>query len=248
MKRELILAMSLLVLSATLQAKNEKPTITKIEINNFSNNVITFIEKGIEFHVFLNGEFNFKTNNNYNYNRRRTRIRVTRDYSGRINSVGNVSIFYDYNNNVKRIGHVGLKYRYNQLVKVGQLRISYRHGRPEFHGYVKNNYYNDTYGLQIDFTLSDVFDYNHPYFYNRNFGIYYSQIREDRNYYYYRANRGSKIGKQNKLIKRRKRKSNIYKNNSYSKRKSYTNNRHKKNVKKRIQKKKNSKHSNKRRG
>ena len=219
MKQKILLATALLLLGITVQANNSDISTDKIEINNYSDQMITFTERGIQFHVYLNGDFDFNTlhrnSRYYDYNGRRNGLRVHRDYEGRINRVGSVSISYDYYGNVKRIGYVRLKYRYNQLVKVGQLRISYRYGRPEFYGHVKHNDYDSNFGFSL--YIGSVFDYHDHFFSGRDFRNNYRKYREDNNFYYYKSR--SKKGKQ-KIIKRRKQEKRAVIKNSNSKRKS----------------------------
>lgn len=211
MKKQLLLATAILLLAATTQASNEHASIEEITKKDYSDQVITFTERGIQFHVFLNGDFDFNTLHSttryYDYNGRRTRsnytkLRVSRDYHGKINRIGAVSISYDYHGNVRRIGYVRMKYKYNQLIKVGHLRIDYRYGIPEFYGYVKHNEY-DTYNFSTNFHIhtGSVFDYNHHFFYGKEFRNSYQQLREDQNYYYYKS-RSKKD--RHKIIKRRK--------------------------------------------
>ena len=113
---------------------------------------ILFVERGVEFLIFPNGEFDFNTNANYansgdyyrksttrrgsinatfgapgvrnNFNRSRG-VRITHDRIGRVRSVGNVFINYDYQGRVKRIGSVYMTYRFGQLKQVGGLHIQY---------------------------------------------------------------------------------------------------------------------------
>lgn len=115
---------------------------------------IMFVERGVEFLIFPNGEFDFNTeiingpfNDDYYYrqtNSRRgsingtfgapgTRARYTRpggtlilhDRWGQVRRIGNVFINYDSRGRVKRIGSVYLRYRQGRLKQVGGLTIRY---------------------------------------------------------------------------------------------------------------------------
>lgn len=115
---------------------------------------ILFVERGVEFLIFPNGEFDFNTeivngpftdDNYYRQNNSRrssvnvtfgapgTRARYTRnrgtlilhDRYGKVRRIGNVFINYDSRGRVKRIGSVYMKYRHNKLKQVGGLRIQY---------------------------------------------------------------------------------------------------------------------------
>lgn len=211
MKKQLLLATVIFfLLGATAQANNEHISIEKTTI---SDQVITFIERGIQFHIFLNGDFDFnaldRNTRYYNYRERHIRdhhtgLRISRDYYGKINRIGTVSISYDRHGNVNRIGYVRMRYRHHQLVSVGHLKIDYRYGRPEFYGHVKrHNYSYSNYDFNSNFSihLGTVFDYNHHFFYGKEFRNNYQQLREDRNYYYYKSR--SKKDKHT-IIKRRK--------------------------------------------
>ncbi|MCF2873225.1 MULTISPECIES: hypothetical protein [unclassified Tenacibaculum] len=207
---------------ATVNANNTNKSTSKIGVTNRYDDVVTFVERGVQFHVFLNGDFDFNThykNTRYvDYYGRRTRVnrgvRIERDFKGRVRRVGNTFINYDSRGNVKRIGSVYIRYRFGQLSKVGNLTIRYdRWGNPRFYGNVKFDeycgddvYYNDN--IDIDINIGSVFDYDDVYFYKRNFRRNYRQFKEDNNFYYYRAVPNAKIGKRSRIIKRRKQRRN----------------------------------------
>ncbi|MFD0994020.1 hypothetical protein [Tenacibaculum geojense] len=194
----------LLLSVLTLASVEAKTTKSKIGVNYRYNDAVTFIERGIEFHVFLNGDFDFDTHyRNNRYNRRYSSgIRIERDYNGRVRRVGNVFINYDRRGNVKRIGSVYMKYRYGNLSKIGNLFINYdKWGYPNYRGYVKERY-NESY-FNIDVNIGPIYDYDDRYFYREDFRNNYRQFREDNDYFYYRAALNARVGK-NKIIKRKK--------------------------------------------
>jgi len=116
---------------------------------------LKFIERGVEFFVFPNGEFDF--NSHPRHRRRRGRgihvnisygaprsfqstyyltshhnqgVRVEHDHLGRVRRVGNVFINYDRHSRIKRIGTVYMNYHHNLLVNIGGLHLYYsRNGR-----------------------------------------------------------------------------------------------------------------------
>ncbi|MDO6674643.1 hypothetical protein Q4517_03670 [Tenacibaculum sp. 1_MG-2023] len=216
MRTGILLLLAMMSLT-TVNADNIEKSTSKIGVTNRNNDAVTFVEKGIQFHVFLNGDFDFNTHyNKYSdYG-----VRIKRDRRGRVRSVGNVYINYDARGNVKRIGNVFIKYKFGNLFKVGNLHIQYdRWGNPRFRGFVKSGhryhyddryYYDDGVDVNIDINIGDIFDYDDVYFYRKDFGRNYRKFKEDNNYYYYRALPNSKIGKRSKVIKRRKNKT--YKN------------------------------------
>lgn len=220
MKKGILLLLGMMTM-ATLNANNITKSTSKLGVNYRYNDAVTFVERGVQFHVFLNGDFDFNTHYRntryYDYYGKRVRsnrgVRIERDRRGRVRRVGNTFINYDVRGNVKRIGNIYMRYRFGQLTDVGNLRIKYdRWGNPRFYGNVKYNdycsddeYYNDG-GIDIDINIGDVFDYDDIYFYRRDFRNNYRQFREDDNFFYYRARPNAKIGKRSKILKRRKQK------------------------------------------
>jgi len=158
---------------------------------------IIFRERGIEFMMFLNGEFDFNTrpsgpryhvngtngapgNRGY-YGPSERGVRVEHDNFGRVRRIGNVYINYDTLGRVKRIGTIYMSYNSFAVTRVGNMRIVYdRRGR-----------------------IINVYDFinhtNSSYFYNPrgshyaggNSGYGYGNYNDDDygsedDYYYYR--------------------------------------------------------------
>lgn len=109
---------------------------------------ISFTERGIEFFVFPNGDFDFNTRPNDSHGEFYFRgagkkgadvqnrgavargpinygVLIEHDSFGRVRRVGNTFINYDYNDRVTRIGTVYMKYNRFALCQVGGLRIIY---------------------------------------------------------------------------------------------------------------------------
>jgi len=129
---------------------------------------IVFKEKGVEFFIFLDGQFDFNTQPTVSGIRNRTEnmngtygapgvrtvtvsntyygpargVRVEHDNQGRVRRVGNVFINYDAYGRVKRVGSVYMKYNSFALKQVGNMKIIYnRRGQIiDITGFV--NYYN----------------------------------------------------------------------------------------------------------
>ncbi|QNM86829.1 hypothetical protein H9W90_06895 [Polaribacter pectinis] len=220
MKKGVLILLGMFMMVSTVEAKNGNELPNRFWVDYSYNNAVNFVERGVEFYIFTNGEFDFNTHYNdtyYDYNGRRTRnsgIRINRDYRGRITSIGSVFINYDYRGNVSRIGNVFMRYYRGRLTKVGNLQVRYdRGGYPNFYGEVRDNFYYDN-GIRINLSIGDVCDYNDAYFSHRDFSRNYSKIREDNNYYYYKAKTNAKIGKRSKILKRRKPKATPIKRNS----------------------------------
>ncbi|MDY0779819.1 hypothetical protein [Tenacibaculum sp. IB213877] len=216
MKKGILLLLGLVSITA-VNATTIKTPSSKIGVNYRYNDAVTFVERGVQFHVFLNGDFDFnihaRNNRYYDYNGIRVNngLRIERDYRGRIRRVGNVFINYDARGNVKRIGNVFMQYRFGNLSRVGNLKIVYdRWGYPNFNGYVKpgrhydDYYYNDGLDVNIDINIGGIFEYDDAYFYKRDFRNNYRQFKEDNNYFYYKTIPNAKIGKKAKIIKRKK--------------------------------------------
>jgi len=129
---------------------------------------IVFTERGIEFYIFPNGEFDFNTVETassgtvYKNGRRNTTYgapagtRIEHDAAGRIRRIGNVFMNYDSNNRIKRIGSVYMSYNRFALTQVGNLRILYnrngqiiniignvKHGNSNAYSY-GNGYHNES--------------------------------------------------------------------------------------------------------
>lgn len=105
---------------------------------------IQFNERGIEFFVFPNGDFDFNTrpddsHGDYYFKAAGKRttvvverggpvnygVRIERDAFGRIRRVGNTFINYDAFDRVNRIGTVFMRYNSFALTQIGGLRIVY---------------------------------------------------------------------------------------------------------------------------
>lgn len=162
---------------------------------------IIFKERGIEFMLFPNGEFDFNTRplgpryavNSTNgapgtrgyYGTSERGIRVEHDNFGRVRRVGNVYINYDAFGRVKRIGTIYMSYNSFAVTRVGNMRIIYdRRGRiVDVYGFI--NYANSGYIYNPRGTYSGV---NGGYGYGDDD---YDDYESDDDYYYYRKD-GSK--------------------------------------------------------
>ncbi|MCR5862720.1 hypothetical protein LRS05_11455 [Flavobacterium sp. J372] len=117
---------------------------------------VIFMERGIEFMVFLDGQMDFNTvpgttGGSYYRGPSRTAnatygvagsqgVRVEHDYRGRVRRVGNVYINYDAFDRVKRIGSVYMSYNRFALSQIGGMTFAYnRNGMVTgVHGFVNN--------------------------------------------------------------------------------------------------------------
>lgn len=172
---------------------------------------IVFLERGIEFYVFPNGDFDFNTvettaprsssgreNRNttygapgvrtrsYNhYSPRNYGTKIEHDYYGRVRRIGNVFINYDFDGRVKRVGSVYMRYNSFALTQIGGMRIVYdRHGCiVNSIGYVNASSHSHGYSHQNNHYQAD------NYYNNNNDAD--NDEDNDEDYYYYRKD-GSK--------------------------------------------------------
>ena len=115
---------------------------------------ILFVERGVEFLIFPNGQFDFNTEivggpfvDDFYYRGSRSRrnsinstfgapgrryfhsgpggVLILHDRFGQVRRIGNVFINYDSRGRVKRIGSVYMRYRHGRLKQVGGLTILY---------------------------------------------------------------------------------------------------------------------------
>ncbi|MCO6175784.1 hypothetical protein NHF50_12095 [Flavobacterium sp. NRK F10] len=208
--KKITLALATFVLLGTgiVKASTEKVS-DGVNHNNFPPidyryaEPIAFTERGVEFLVFPNGDFDFNTvrsntvqprNSTYGaprtyygyYNTNSPRgVLVQHDNMGRVRRVGNVFINYDALGRVKRIGSVYMSYNSFALKQVGNLRIIYdRRGRIiDIRGFV--NAYSQHYAYTP--TTNNHYDTTTVYHYEDNDYGY----NNDNDFYYYRKD-GSK--------------------------------------------------------
>ena len=206
MKKITLLVVASILLVGNLALASENPVFSDntnrrgYYIDYRDAEPIIFRERGIEFMLFLNGEFDFNTRpsgpryhvNGTNgapgtrgyYGPSERGIRVEHDNFGRVRRVGNVYINYDAFGRVKRIGTIYMSYDSFAVTKVGNMRIVYdRRGRiVDVYGFI--NHANGGY------------NYNPGTHYSGGNGHYdddddYGDDYNDDDYYYYRKD-GSK--------------------------------------------------------
>ena len=125
---------------------------------NSNTQPFVFVESGIEFAVFPDGQFDF---NVLKPNHRDVNVRVNTgiiDFSfntghnydtyvqyddyGAVVQIENTPVFYDYYGRVNRIGNIHMDYNYNNLInRIGNMHISYnRYGEFAYSNGIINNY------------------------------------------------------------------------------------------------------------
>lgn len=210
MRKGILLLFVLTTLNSFAITSVEKHPSEVFGFGNRYNDAVTFFERGIRFHVFLNGDFDFDSR--FYRSRRNRNVRIFRDFRGRITRVGNVRVRYDFRGNVRRIGRVTMNYNRGWLTRVGNLTVDYnRWGDPLFFGNVGfDDFYNDYYygnswnvNVGFNWNVGAVCVYNDPFFYGNEFRNSYRRVREDNNYIYYRANDGANVSR-DRILRRRK--------------------------------------------
>ena len=173
---------------------------------------IVFKERGIEFFIFLDGQFDFNTQPTTSGTRYRTEnmnrtfgapgvrtvtvsntyygptigVRVEHDNQGRVRRVGNVFINYDAYGRVKRVGSVYMKYNSFALKQVGNMKIFYnRRGQIiDVTGFVNSSSYGNGYSFNGNHGNGNGHSYGNNNGYNDN--------TNDDDFYYYKKD-GSKV-------------------------------------------------------
>ncbi|KIX22579.1 hypothetical protein SY27_01730 [Flavobacterium sp. 316] len=164
---------------------------------------IVFMERGIEFYVFPNGELDFNTvettssgiysrrnvnrtygapgvrtrGNTYYNSPRNNGTKIEHDYMGRVRRVGNVFINYDSTGRVKRIGSVYMRYNSFALSQIGGLRIMYdRHGCIiDIVGFVNASNRSNSYQSNNHYQATNHYEYGNGSNDNENDYYYYRQ-------------------------------------------------------------------------
>lgn len=174
---------------------------SSLYVFSFQTKEISFVEDGIRFHVYLNGDFSIdeqRVGNNFD-NRN---LKIERDAFNHIKKVGNIRIKYNSYGKVEQIGSILLKYDGGKLVRIGNLKIVYdRRGNYTFYGRVR---YNDSHYDNYINGSTTVFDFHHPFFGRSNFKKSYIKVNEDKNYIYYQAVKNDGEIKRGTMVKREK--------------------------------------------
>lgn len=188
----------------------------------FNNNSFIFVENGITFSVFPDGEFDFYIENQVIGRRNGITFNSGFDYSpfaqyddyGAVIQVENVPIFYDFHGRVTQIGDVDIRYRNGRVRRLGGMAVFYNNnGFFDYHtGFI--NMYNRHY----------VYRPFHRWFarpalgfnlvWNRPYRRFYTPIR----YTYYNPYRNNfrrsyvQVGREHRYNKVRRERANIYRN------------------------------------
>jgi hypothetical protein len=145
MKKITFLVANILLLGSVANASGVKDSGEERRGQFSYDEPISFTERGIEFFVFPNGEFDFNTRpqdsqGDYYYRTAGKReaktaakrpvnygVLIEHDSFGRVRRIGNTFINYDSRDRVNRIGSVYMKYNRQSLAQIGGMRIVYNH-------------------------------------------------------------------------------------------------------------------------
>ncbi len=153
--RKFILLFSALIIGTTgILANSTDDKVAERNAYRYNNNrSFIFVENGITFSVYRDGEFDFYIDNHIGNRRRNMTFNSGYDYSpyaqyddyGAVIQVENVPIYYDYYGRVSQIGDVNINYRNGRVSSVGNMYVYYnRRGYYDYHtGYINvyNRYY-----------------------------------------------------------------------------------------------------------
>ncbi len=221
--KNLVLFLSALVLgtSGASATTTDESRVSKRLTNRYNDSFI-FVENGITFSVYPDGEFDFYIDEQVTGRKNGVTFNSGYDYSpytqyddyGAVIQVENVPIYYDYYGRVSQIGDVNISYNRNRVQRVGGMYVYYNpSGFYDYHtGYI--NAYNRQY----------VFRPFHAFFsrpalglclvYNRPYRRYYSPVRYT--YYHPYAHNVrrayAQIGRTHRYNKIRSERSRIYRN------------------------------------
>ncbi|MBP8157310.1 MAG: hypothetical protein KAX93_02940 [Flavobacterium sp.] len=143
MKKITLLVATVLLVGNVVNATEVNKTSAEERTRYSFDEPISFVERGIEFFVFPNGDFDFNTRpqdseGDYYYRTAGKRgatvsarrpinygTRIEHDSFGRVRRVGNTFINYDSRDRVSRIGSVYMRYNRVALTQIGGMRIIY---------------------------------------------------------------------------------------------------------------------------
>ncbi|MBQ4915514.1 hypothetical protein J8L85_13755 [Maribacter sp. MMG018] len=221
--KNLVLLFTAMILgtpSVFATSTNEDKVATSNAYRN--NNSFIFVENGITFSVYPDGEFDFYIEDYVTGSKNGITFNSGYDYSpyaqyddyGAVIQVENVPIYYDYYGRVSQIGDVNINYRNNRIRSIGGMYVFYdNRGFYNYHtGFI--NIYNRNY----------VFRPFHRWFVrpaigfslvlNRPYRRYYTPIRYTfhKPYRFNKRRAYVKIGKEHRYNKVRRERANIYRN------------------------------------
>ena len=220
--KKLVLFFSALVMGASgaLATSTEDKVAERNAYRN--NDAFIFVENGITFSVYPDGEFDFYIDQYVTGRRNGVTFNSGFDYNpyvqyddyGAVIQVENVPVFYDYYGRVTQIGDVDISYNSGRVHRLGGMYVYYnRRGFYDYHtGYI--NVYNRRYiyrpfhALFVRPALGFCLVFNKPYrrYYNPVRYTYYKPYRYNQRRAY------AQIGRSHKYNQVRKDRAKIYRN------------------------------------
>jgi hypothetical protein len=204
MKKITLLVASIFLIGGSIANATEKINFSherKSAVDFRNADPIVFTERGIEFLVFPDGQFDFNTrpsmsNDRYYRSNRQNSVnktygaptiyrndnygvKVEHDNFGRVRRIGNVFINYDYNDRIKRIGSVYMSYNRFALEQVGGMQIIYNR-RGQIVDYIGNVKGRSATVYNQNNYQNNYENYNQDYENNQN--------PDDEAQYYYKTN------------------------------------------------------------
>ena len=196
MKQILAIFTALLFTGFTANATSPTTTLDDINSNTATRgygNSFIFVEQGVEFSIFPDGQFDFYMSNygpnvNVNVNHGNTSISFNSGYDynayvqydefGAIVQVEHVPVFYDYYGRISQVGNIYINYNnFGFVTRVGGLYVHYnRHNRFSHHtGFI--NMHNRFYVYRPWHAYFVIPHFNHCVVYNRPYRQHYRPIR-----------------------------------------------------------------------
>lgn len=221
--KNLVLLFTALILgtSGVFAASIEEDKVATRNAYRFDNSFI-FVENGITFSVYPDGEFDFYIENYVSGRRDGITFNSGYDYSpyaqyddyGAVIQVENVPIYYDYYGRVNQIGAVDINYLNRRVRNIGGMSVYYNNrGFYDYHtGYI--NIYNRNYVFQPFHRWFARPAVNLCLVYNSPYRRFYTPVR----FTYYNPYRNNfrrayvSIGKQHRYNTVRQERASIYRN------------------------------------
>ncbi len=190
-------------------------------INNFNNrqgNAFTFVESGITFSVFQNGEFDFYLNQHHNfsanYYNNGVNISFNAGYNydayvqydrfGAVIQIENTPIYYDYYGRISQVGTININYSNGRLVRLGGMNVYYNNygNYAYYRGYVNRYNRNYAYHPYHNYLVRPYYDYRvvsyKPYRNHYKAQRYAYHRDHAKNKYYSKNNNSKKRGNNTK--------------------------------------------------
>ena len=173
MKNKILVFATFIFVSITSFASTNTSTDNRY-YNDYGDS-FTFVERGITFSVFQNGEFDFYINQhngvNIGYQSKNVNISFNSGYNydayvqydnyGAIIQIEDIPIYYDYYGRVDRIGNINLNYQYGRLASLGGLYVHYNNYGSYSHcsGYINTYNRNYVYHPYHNYFARPIFEY-----------------------------------------------------------------------------------------